>query len=167
MSNIIVFITFLISLVVFGHEGENHINEDEGWETVTEKIPEETLRRINLDYLARVKPIFKNKCLDCHGTGNPMPWYAGIPGPKQLIQNDIKEAKEHMDMSNDFPFEGHGTPKDDLEALNKTVKENTMPPIQYKILHWSSSLTEDEKRTVNKWVADSLKLLTKSNEEEK
>ena len=96
-----------------------------------------------------------------------MPWYAGIPGPKQLIQNDIKEAKEHMDMSNDFPFEGHGTPKDDLEALNKTVKENTMPPIQYKILHWSSSLTEDEKRTVNKWVADSLKLLTKSNEEEK
>ena len=76
-----------------------------------------------------MKPIFQKKCLACHGTGNTLPWYASIPGPKQLIQNDIKEAKKHMDMSQDFPFLGHGTPKDDLKALKKTIKKETMPPV--------------------------------------
>ena len=29
-----------------------------------------------------------------------------------------------MDMSNDFPFAGHGSPIEDLDALKKTVEKN-------------------------------------------
>ena len=72
-----------------------------------------------------------------------------------------------MDMSNDFPFAGHGNPKDDLKALKRTVKEGNMPPFQYKLLHWSSSLNEDEKKLINKWIKDSLESINKPNEEKK
>lgn len=160
-------LALLFPLIVFAHEGEKHEVDDDGWETISKKVPKETLESINALYLKNVKPIFQKKCLDCHGSGNPLPWYSNIPGPKQLILRDIKEAKRHMDMSNDFPFSGHGTPEDDLKALAKTVKEGSMPPFRYKIMHWSSSLSEDNKKAINEWVEDSLKLINPKEEEKK
>lgn len=155
----------LFPLIVFAHEGERHPVNDEEWETISEKVSENTLKEINFSYVKKVKPIFQNKCLDCHGSGNPLPWYASIPGPKHLILDDIKEAKKHMDMSSDFPFLGHGTPEDDLMALAKTVKQGSMPPLRYKIMHWSSSLNEDENKAISEWIEDSLNLINPKKEE--
>ena len=149
------------------HKDEKHETDEDGWEVVSKKIPKETMELINSSYLKNVKPIFQKKCLNCHGTGNPLPWYSTIPGPKQLILYDIKEAKEHMDMTNDFPFSGHGTPSDDLKALAETVKEGSMPPFRYKIMHWRSSLNESDKKTINEWVEGSLKLINSKKEERK
>lgn len=88
-----------------------------------------------------------------------MPWYSRIPGPKQLIQWDIDKAKEHMDMTNEFPFKGHGGPVKDLKAIIKTVEKGNMPPLRYKVLHWDSSLEFDEVDLIKDWAQDGLKLL--------
>ena len=73
-----------------------------------------------------------------------------------MMNHDIEEAKEHMDMTKGFPFAGHGIPKEDLEALKETVKEDSMPPWQYKLMHWDSSLTNEEKKIVNQWINESI-----------
>ena len=141
--------------------------DDDGWETVTKSVPEVILKDINAKYLEKVRPILKGKCLVCHGINQSLPWYAIIPGAKQLINDDMEEAKEHIDMSNDFPFEGHGRPQDDLEQLGKMIDKGEMPPFRYKLLHWSSSLTENEKRAVQDWINDSLIIMNKAMEEKK
>lgn len=161
------FIIFLLSTITFAQETEKHETDEGGWEVVSEKTPKETLESINLSYLKNVKPIFQKKCLSCHGIGNPPPWYSKIPGIKQLILNNIKEAKEHMDMTDDFPFSGHGTPEDDLEELAEIVEENTMPPFMYKMMHWRASLNENDKKAINEWVEDSLKLINPKKEKKK
>lgn len=145
-----------------GHHDKQKKEKEGHSKTEPFKHTKEQLSAINSTYLTTVKPIFKQKCLDCHGSGNKMPWYFSIPGPRQLMNRDIQEAKEHLDMSNDFPFMGHGSsPKEDLEEIKKVIEEDSMPPWQYKMIHWNSSLTEGEKKSVLGWVVKSTKILLK------
>lgn len=125
------------------------------------------LAQVNESYVRDVKPIFLKKCMDCHSDQTRFPWYSSIPGVEQLIQSDIKEAKEHIDMSKDFPFAGHGEPIEDLEELLETVNTGSMPPLRYKILHWGSGLTETEKKTIRQWIREGLKILSPNSTESK
>lgn len=144
--------------------GEGKSIDDEGWEEIGDTVTKETLEEINARYVRDVKPIFVLKCLDCHGQATSLPWYARIPGVQQWIQDDIKDAQEHMDMRNDFPFVGHGTAKDDLEAVARTVRENSMPLWSYRIMHWNSSLTDEDKKKIEKWIQGSLKIINQQTE---
>ncbi len=137
--------------------------DSDGFEIISNGPSEESLEQINSKYLNGVKQIFAKKCLSCHGVNNDLPWYYNIPGVKQTMDNDMEEAKKHMDMSHDFPFGGHGSPVDDLNALFKTIKKDEMPPLKYKIIHWDSGLTENEIFEVNKWIKDS-KLILRQEE---
>jgi hypothetical protein len=160
------FFLFFSSPVTHAHKGKKHLS------TVDETVPKlgvldkkelstnKTLKKINDLYLEKAKPIFVKKCFDCHAIGNSLPWYSKIPGPKQLIERDIREAKKHMDMTNDFPFEGHGTPNEDLEEIDKVIHKTSMPPLRYKIMHWGSGLTGEDKENILSWIRESLKLLT-------
>ncbi|MFT6633716.1 MAG: hypothetical protein ACJAS4_003687 [Bacteriovoracaceae bacterium] len=153
---------------VYGHGGEEHENstpknemglDADGFEIVSTAPSKETLDKINRTYISNVKNIFSNKCLSCHGVNDSPPWYYNIPGPKQLMDYDMREAKKHMDMSHDFPFGGHGSPVDDLNALSKTIKKGDMPPMKYRLMHWDSKLTETEIKVINNWIKESQKIL--------
>ena len=150
--------------VAFAHKGENHAPkkvEDHSAHAAKER--EKAFAEINESYVASVKPVFKKSCFDCHSSSTNYPWYSKVPGAKHLIESDISEAKEHLDMSGDFPFKGHSAPKGDLEAIRDAVTEKTMPPLRYRIMHWDSALGENERATVLKWVEESLaKLESKS-----
>ena len=165
-------IIILLSLKLFAHEKHHHLEKEEPFENVKNnttqlsELKKEQLNKINSHYLKKIKPIFKDKCMDCHGSNHTLPWYAQIPGPKQIIQQDIDEAKEHIDMSFDFPFKGHGTPLEDLQAIDKSIQENTMPPLRYQLLHWNSSLSKDEKSILQEWILESLKTLHTTFQEE-
>jgi hypothetical protein len=75
------------------------------------------------------------------------------------MDNDIKEGRDHMDMTNGFPFKSHATPKEDLDALEETIGEGTMPPLRYKLMHPDSSMTPEEKEKIRNWIDESLKIL--------
>lgn len=131
----------LLAWTSSAHEGEKH---------PTENV--EALQAINASYLATIKPIFRRACFDCHSIQTHYPWYYNIPGIKQWIDSDIKEARKHLDMTNDFPFRGHGSPRKDFEAIRKTIQKNSMPPFRYTMMHWDARLTESEKEIVLKWI---------------
>lgn len=116
----------------------------------------ELLKEIGVEYEAKVQPIFQRACYDCHSNSTKYPWYYKIPGVKQLIDSDVAEAKEHLDMSQGFPFQGHGTPTEDLEAIIDTLKEGDMPPLKYKLMHPSAGLSEAEKTIVKDWAGNAL-----------
>lgn len=142
------------------HKGESHKGDKKvDRPGVEEKQDKDSLASINESYLSVVKPIFKKSCFDCHSSDTKFPWYSDLPRAKQLIQSDIAEAKEHLDMSEDFPFKGHGSPREDLEAIDKAVIDGSMPPFRYRILHPASKLTDSEKKAIREWVSKSLKIL--------
>lgn len=133
--------------------------DDDGFEIVHPGPSIKVLEKINSAYEKEIKPIFKAKCLNCHGQAESLPWYSVIPGASHLIARDIREAQKSMDMTEGFPFKGHGSAKDDLIALRRVVDKENMPPLQYKLLHWSSALSEEDKIVIRAWIEAALKEL--------
>ena len=146
----------LFFLIVIGATYAETSYDSDGFEIISTAPSHEVLSIINSAYQQKVRPIFANKCLACHGVLKEMPWYYAIPGVKQLIDHDMHEAKQEMDMSQDFPFKGHGAALDDLQAVQRELQKESMPPLQYKIIHWNSSLTKAELKMVNQWIEDSI-----------
>ncbi|MCH2533418.1 MAG: heme-binding domain-containing protein [Bdellovibrionales bacterium] len=153
---LLVFLLFHFSL--YAHKGEDH-SKSNNESLVVSTTQMYKLEEINNKYFSNIKPIFEKKCLDCHGLGSKKPWYYVLPGIKHMMNQDMSEAKKHLDMTNGFPFGGHGSPKEDLQAIKKTVREDSMPPWQYKMMHWNSKLTKKEKMVLNKWIDKSLQIL--------
>lgn len=119
----------------------------------------EKYNQINIEYTKSIKSIFKKSCFNCHGNTTKYPWYYKVPGIKQLIDHDINEAKKHLIFLNRFPFKSHGTPLSDLNAIEKAIKNNTMPPLRYRIMHNNSILTKEEIKKVKEWITKSKEIL--------
>ncbi|PIR22526.1 MAG: hypothetical protein COV44_07510 [Deltaproteobacteria bacterium CG11_big_fil_rev_8_21_14_0_20_45_16] len=149
---------------LYAHGGEDHSKATpekqlESKPEKIEKIDKIKLEAIDRSYRKTLQPIFESKCYDCHSNKTDYPWYHSIPGIKQMINSHIEEGKEHIILSEGFPFQGHGSSSEDLEELKEVVEEETMPIWQYKLIHWNSGLTEKEKEIVLEWVKESSSIL--------
>ncbi len=153
----LVYIFLLVSAYAFGHGGEDHSKKEIKVESSSVRVID--LETINKSYEANVKPIFKKSCFDCHSNKTVFPWYYKIPGIKQIIDSDIKEAKSHLDFSNDFPFISHEDPIKDLQSISKSLEGGKMPPAQYLWLHSKANLSKEELEKVQHWIKKSLEIL--------
>jgi hypothetical protein len=156
-------ILLLLSGEASAHEGMHH-GEIPHKKEVIKDDSRITFERINTEYNKAVKPIFEVKCFACHAQGVATPWYGEVPLVKNLIRSDMVEAKEHMDMTKGFPFGGHGTPLEDLEAIQNTLAKGEMPPLRYRLIHWSSSVSENELQIVKSWIQHGIQELKQNNE---
>lgn len=139
-----------MALVAWSHEGHHSAPKKE--DIPIEKMEAQALATIAVSYRLKAEPYFQKACFDCHGQAGKLPWYYSIPGVTSLIDSDIKEAKTHLDFSFGYPFRGHGTPLKDLEAIEKVIRDRTMPPTRYKIMHSASQLTRDEENKIVEWI---------------
>ena len=179
-------LTFTSSFL-FAHGGEKHDKKVSNDKTITKKaetilqpisvtpnnylpkkvekedIKHALYKEINDAYLADIKPIFEKKCFDCHGTLSKKPWYYDIPGISYMIQKDMEEAKEHMNMRQDFPFISHESPYNDLKSIKKIGLKGGMPPLKYIIGHWDSKLSDNERKALIKWSNDSMDIIKDMN----
>ena len=162
---ILLFALFLGSTVIsFAHDG--HSSKVSKQQTAADKEIETRLEAIKDSYKKNVKSILQRSCFDCHSQSPNLPWYHSLPLVRDLLESDMKEAKIHLDFSNDFPFKGHGSPMEDLKAIGETIEDKSMPPFRYKIMHWNSGLSEEERKTVLKWIDESQAILNPSKDKD-
>ena len=157
MKHLIIGLTFLFSTPMFPHGAKTH--KSEGNDKSTKVISGQNIRSINGAYRSKIKPLFERSCFDCHSKFTTYPWYHRLPGIRSLIDEDVSKGRKHLDMSNDFPFLGHGTLIEDLEELKEVITENEMPPWSYKLFHWGSRLSIREKKIILRWISNSIGLL--------
>jgi hypothetical protein len=120
---------------------------------------ERKLVEITADYQLAVAPLIQRACADCHSGDTQYPWYSMMPGISQWIRNDIEEARKHIEFSNGYPFQSHATPLEDLIAVEKSVREGTMPPLRYRIMHSKARLNEQEKKRIIDWARRGQRML--------
>ena len=161
-SWIIIYTFFVISNVVFSHGNEKHEKKAVVEIEKSRKRKDlEVFQVINEQYKKNVRKIFKRTCFDCHSSKTLYPWYYKIWGISHLIDSDIREAKSHLDMSDEFPFRGHGNVTDDLNSLKKAIKEGSMPPFLYKLGYPNSKITKEEKKVIINWIESAKRMLLK------
>lgn len=120
---------------------------------------ERKLVEITADYQLAVAPLIQRACADCHSGDTQYPWYSMMPGISQWIRNDIEEARKHIEFSNGYPFQSHATPLEDLIAVEKSIRNGTMPPLRYRIMHSKARLSEQEKKRIIDWARRGQRML--------
>lgn len=154
-------VALLFPSLSFSHENHHHHAPKADPSSEVQKARELALKEIGESYKKSAMSTFEKNCMDCHSDKTRYPWYSKLPFAKGLIESDIREAKEHLDMTDGFPFKGHGSPEEDLKAIRKSIEEGSMPPFRYRALHWGSALTKEEKEAVFLWIRQSEEQLQK------
>lgn len=165
---ITIVILALSPALMWAHGDVNHEKETSDTKKVamqsSDMMKTMIYQEINKIYIMDIRPIFKKKCFDCHTDLKKKPWYYKMPGVKQMMDKDIREAKEHIDMHKDFPFISHESPLNDLKSIKKIGMEGGMPPLRYIIANWDSRLTDAEKKKIVSWTTQSIKAIQENND---
>src|SRR5512132_2624625 len=86
----------------------------------------------------RTRQLAKDACFACHSNQTRWPWYASVAPVSWLTQNDVDEGRSVLN------FSEWDRPQASGEAA-EAVREGSMPPLQFKLLHPESRLSDSEK----------------------
>jgi hypothetical protein len=154
---------FTIVITIFSHGDEKHDKDKEESNLIINSDSQnnivDSIYIIINEKMVSLEPVFKRACYDCHSNQTVYPWYYKLPIIKGIIDEDIIEAKKHLDMTSGFPFKGHGKPVDDLLAIRNVILNKDMPPLRYRLLHWDAKPTDVESDSIINWIDFGLKEL--------
>lgn len=102
--------------------------------------------------------VLHDKCISCHSTAEGLPFYASLPGGG-LVLEDYLSGQRNWDLADVSRFgpeakydpENPNIPITTFNKFETVIKENSMPPSQYVIVHWGTHLSPSEKEILNKW----------------
>ncbi|WP_414718365.1 cytochrome-c peroxidase [Thaumasiovibrio subtropicus] len=94
-------------------------------------------------------------CQYCHSQDSDMPFYAKMPVASQLMDADIRQGLRHFDI---VPLlenmaTGNKISEVDLAKIDGVLNDGSMPPTRYLAMHWRSSLSTQDKKTLQDWIA--------------
>lgn len=103
--------------------------------------------------LAKVAPILAEKCVVCHSQNPELPFYGKFPVARQLMEYDVRTGVKHVNFVKEF-FPATPGPVSEvmLAKLEYTTERDSMPPIQYLIMHWNHFPRAEEKEAIIEWV---------------
>jgi hypothetical protein len=94
--------------------------------------------------------IIERSCQNCHSERTDWPWYSYVAPMSWLIENDVRQARSHMNLSH---WEGYTLDKQQeiLTELSAMVRSRQMPPGRYLKLHPSAKLSDAEIDQIYQW----------------
>jgi cytochrome c peroxidase len=101
--------------------------------------------------LEKVAALFEQKCLDCHSDKATLPFYANLPVASSIIAKDIQRGTEAFNALQDC---FGPTPANEavLAKIQRVMENGSMPPADYRLMHWASGLSGDDKATLMAWI---------------
>lgn len=102
-----------------------------------------------IDAPANIKAIFKKACYDCHSNETNWAWYTKVAPASFLAVKDVEDGRKHLN----FSEWGNYTNKTKkiMDEIWEEVREEQMPPWQYRILHSEAKLSQEEKDAIRTW----------------
>ena len=85
----------------------------------------------------RTQRLMTGACMDCHSSETRWPWYSNVAPVSWLVQKDVDEGRRELNLSTDAP---------EVAEMIETIREGSMPPLQYKPTHPSARLSAGEKQ---------------------
>lgn len=100
-----------------------------------------------------ISDLLQTKCSDCHTPNKTVyPFYFNLPIAHQIISNDIKHAQNALVITEDQLAGKEAINAVDIVRIGAQIKNDAMPPLRYKALHWRALVSESEKTKLLDWV---------------
>lgn len=93
-------------------------------------------------------------CYYCHASTQKLPGYARLPGISQLSAYDVEAGSKAFQIDALFASLQNGTPapEADLAKLEAVVKDNSMPPLRFRAVHWNAALSNADRALLLVWI---------------
>lgn len=95
--------------------------------------------------------VYAEKCMDCHSESTVMPFYAGLPIAKGLIQGHITQARERFDIEREMLDPTVGVTEAALAKVQRETATGAMPPSSYTLMHWNARWGRDDEVRQAAW----------------
>lgn len=104
-----------------------------------------------------ISTLMVDKCMACHSKNYELPFYAKIPGIRQMIEQDYRDGLRAMDINQELSDTHSGKPISEtmLSKMEWVINNNTMPPAKFTAVHWGSKLSDQERKEILDWIRDS------------
>ncbi len=86
------------------------------------------------------KRLFAAACGDCHSHETTWPWYSNVAPVSWLVANDIQGGRDHLNLS-----AWHTRRQPELSRVVDAIGSGEMPPLQYKVIHKASRLSDAQR----------------------
>jgi len=90
-------------------------------------------------------------CYDCHSNKTRWPWYSRIAPISWLISSDVKEGREHLNLS-DWPIANPKRAARWLDEMSDEISSGEMPLKKYTQIHADARLTESQRKKLTDWL---------------
>jgi hypothetical protein len=111
-------------------------------------------------YQTRIHPILATKCAPCHTATPERPLHYSIPivsyWTQPHIEDHIRKGRVQFDFTDGFPTGRVGAAHEFVARLRDSVRDQTMPPLEYMLVHWTHRLTAPERKTILDWAETAL-----------
>jgi hypothetical protein len=97
-----------------------------------------------------VASILERSCVDCHSHQTRWPWYSYVAPTSWWLAGHVKEAREHMNLSEWAKYERKDA-DELLEEICEETSKGAMPLSSYLLIHRSSKLSPQDVRTLCEW----------------
>ena len=129
MKKVLLYLIGLSILIQFIPYGKDHVNPP-------------IISEVKWDS-PKTKSLFMKACADCHSHETKWPWYSNVAPVSWFIYHDVKEGREHFNVS----AWGHQEENEGDEAA-ETIEEGEMPLNVYLLAHPEARLSADEKKSL-------------------
>lgn len=85
------------------------------------------------------RELSRRACFDCHSNETVWPGYAQIAPASWLLQHDVDEGRQKLN------FSEWQRPQEEATEAAGTVRQETMPPAIYTLLHPEARLSAEER----------------------
>ncbi|MEG1935396.1 MAG: cytochrome c peroxidase, partial [Rikenellaceae bacterium] len=97
-----------------------------------------------------------NQCMQCHEDGVEPPFYGDIPVVGTIVKDDMVKGYLQSDLKSFVEAIKSPAPVNEamLAKLENAMAKQTMPPLKYSAIHWSSTITDAEREVILTWVSE-------------
>jgi len=97
-----------------------------------------------------IASVFAHACIDCHSEKTRWPWYSHVAPVSWLVENDVKHAREHLNLSR-WDSLGAAEQRRPLTAVATVIENREMPPRKYVLFNPGAKLSADDSVQVIEW----------------
>lgn len=105
--------------------------------------------------LAPVVPLLEHKCANCHTTDVKRPLYSYLPFLGRYVERRAQDGMREFDFACEL-LRCESTPIAEaaLAKLEYVIDRHTMPPGDYRSMHWDAHLDDGDRRALLGWIRD-------------
>ena len=100
---------------------------------------------------AQIGALLTRACYDCHSNQTRWPWYSRIAPVSWLIARDVTLGRKELNFSEWGSYYPQ-TRRRKLQWMSRVLRERSMPPWAYRLMHPGARLSGAERAMLDSWI---------------